>query len=102
GGVAVINVGAATETEMKAKKAKVEDAYNATRAGVAEGMIAGGGAALLRAAEVLEKFKGENEDETTGAQIVRRSLQAPMRMIAENSGLEPSVVIQKVLSSSNG
>ncbi len=102
GGVAVINVGAATETEMKAKKAKVEDASNATRAGVEEGMIAGGGAALLRASEVLEKFKGENEDETTGAQIVRRALQAPIRLIAENSGMEPSVVVQKVLSSGQG
>jgi chaperonin GroEL len=102
GGVAVINVGAATETEMKAKKAKVEDASNATRAGVEEGMIAGGGAALLRAAEVLEKFKGDNEDETTGGQIVRRALQAPMRLIAENSGMEPSVVVQKILSSNQG
>jgi chaperonin GroEL len=102
GGVAVINVGAATETEMKAKKAKVEDASNATRAGVEEGMIVGGGAALLRAAEVLEKFKGDNEDETTGAQIVKRALQAPIRLIAENSGLEASVVVQKILGSSNG
>jgi len=102
GGVAVINVGAATETEMKAKKAKVEDASNATRAGVEEGMIAGGGAALLRASEVLEKWKGGDEDETTGGQIVRRALQAPIRQIAENSGLEPSVVVQKILSSSQG
>ena len=102
GGVAVINVGAATETEMKAKKAKVEDASNATRAGVEEGMIAGGGAALLRASEILEKFKGENEDETTGGQIVRRALQAPIRQIAENSGLEASVVVQKLLSSAAG
>jgi chaperonin GroEL len=100
GGVAVINVGAATETEMKAKKAKVEDASNATRAGVEEGMIPGGGVALLRAAEVLEKFKGDNEDETTGGQIVRRALQAPIRLIAENSGFEASVVVQKVLASS--
>ncbi|MHB2026872.1 MAG: chaperonin GroEL [Elusimicrobiota bacterium] len=102
GGVAVINVGAATETEMKAKKAKVEDASNATRAGVEEGMIAGGGVALLRSSEVLEKFKGENEDETTGGQIVRRALQAPIRQIAENSGLEASVVVQKILGSTNG
>ncbi|MDE2039530.1 MAG: chaperonin GroEL [Elusimicrobia bacterium] len=102
GGVAVINVGAATETEMKAKKAKVEDASNATRAGVEEGMIAGGGAALLRASEALEKFKGENEDETTGGQIVRRALQAPIRQIAENSGMEASVVVQKILASGNG
>jgi chaperonin GroEL len=99
GGVAVINVGAATETEMKAKKAKVEDASNATRAGVEEGMIAGGGVALLRAAESLEKFKGDDEDETTGGQIVRRALQAPIRQLALNSGFEGSVVVQKVLSS---
>ena len=102
GGVAVINVGAATETEMKAKKAKVEDASNATRAGVEEGMIAGGGVALLRASVALEKFKGEDEDETTGGQIVRRALQAPIRQLAENSGFEGSVTVQKILGSSNG
>jgi chaperonin GroEL len=102
GGVAVINVGAATETEMKAKKAKVEDASNATRAGVEEGMIAGGGVALLRAGESLEKFKGADEDETTGGQIVRRALQAPIRQLAENSGEEASVVVQKILSSGAG
>ncbi|MDP3544023.1 MAG: chaperonin GroEL, partial [Elusimicrobiota bacterium] len=102
GGVAVINVGAATETEMKAKKAKVEDASNATRAGVEEGMIAGGGVALLRAGESLEKFKGADEDETTGGQIVRRALQAPIRQLADNSGQEASVVVQKILSSALG
>ena len=102
GGVAVINVGAATETEMKAKKAKVEDASNATRAGVEEGMIAGGGVALLRAGESLEKFKGADEDETTGGQIVRRALQAPLRQLADNSGQEASVVVQKILSSAQG
>ncbi len=102
GGVAVINVGAATETEMKAKKAKVEDASNATRAGVEEGMIAGGGVALLRAGESLEKFKGADEDETTGGQIVRRALQAPVRQLADNSGFEASVVVQKILSSGTG
>ncbi|MBI2787273.1 MAG: chaperonin GroEL [Elusimicrobia bacterium] len=102
GGVAVINVGAATETEMKAKKAKVEDASNATRAGVEEGMIAGGGVALLRAGESLEKFKGADEDETTGGQIVRRALQAPIRQLADNSGQEASVVVQKILSSAQG
>jgi chaperonin GroEL len=102
GGVAVINVGAATETEMKAKKAKVEDASNATRAGVEEGMIAGGGVALLRAGESLEKFKGADEDETTGGQIVRRALQAPIRQLADNSGCEASVVVQKILSSAQG
>jgi len=102
GGVAVINVGAATETEMKAKKAKVEDASNATRAGVEEGMIAGGGVALLRAGESLEKFKGADEDETTGGQIVRRALQAPIRQLADNSGQEASVVVQKILTSAQG
>ncbi len=102
GGVAVINVGAATETEMKAKKAKVEDASNATRAGVEEGMIAGGGVALLRAGESLEKFKSADEDETTGGQIVRRALQAPIRQLANNSGQEASVVVQKILSSAQG
>ncbi|HXT01012.1 MAG TPA: chaperonin GroEL [Elusimicrobiota bacterium] len=102
GGVAVINVGAATETEMKAKKAKVEDASNATRAGVEEGMIAGGGVALLRAGESLEKFKGVDEDETTGGQIVRRALQAPIRQLADNSGQEASVVVQKILTSGAG
>jgi len=102
GGVAVINVGAATETEMKAKKAKVEDASNATRAGVEEGMIAGGGVALLRAGEALDKFKGADEDETTGGQIVRRALQAPIRQLADNSGYEASVVVQKILTSGNG
>ncbi|MBI5245542.1 MAG: chaperonin GroEL [Elusimicrobia bacterium] len=102
GGVAVINVGAATETEMKAKKAKVEDASNATRAGVEEGMIAGGGVALLRAGESLDKFKGDDEDETTGGQIVRRALQAPLRQLADNSGQEASVVVQKILSSGAG
>ncbi len=102
GGVAVINVGAATETEMKAKKAKVEDASNATRAGVEEGMIEGGGVALLRAGEALDKFKGADEDETTGGQIVRRALQAPLRQLADNSGCEASVVVQKILSSARG
>jgi chaperonin GroEL len=102
GGVAVINVGAATETEMKAKKAKVEDASNATRAGVEEGMIAGGGVALLRAAEALDKFKGDDDDETVGGQIVRRALQAPIRQIAENSGIEASVAVQKILGSGAG
>ena len=98
----MINVGAATETEMKAKKHKVEDASHATRAGVEDGMISGGGVALLRPSVALDKFKGENEDETTGAQIVRRALQAPIRQIAENSGLEASVVVQKILASGDG
>jgi chaperonin GroEL len=86
---------------MKAKKAKVEDASNATRAGVEEGMIAGGGVALLRAASSLDKFEGDDVDETTGGKIVARALQSPIRQIAENSGLEPSVVVQKVVTSAN-
>jgi chaperonin GroEL len=102
GGVAVIKVGAATETEMKAKKAKVEDASHATRAGVQEGMIPGGGAALLRAARGLEAFTGDDEDETTGARLVRRALQAPIRQIAKNAGFDDSMVVQKVLASGNG
>src|SRR3989338_6357139 len=102
GGVAVINVGAATETEMKAKKGKGEGASRATRAGVEEGMIPGGGVALLRAGESLEKFKGADEDETTGGQIVRRALQAPIRQLADNSGQEASVVVQKILTSGQG
>ncbi|MEK7746227.1 MAG: TCP-1/cpn60 chaperonin family protein, partial [Elusimicrobiota bacterium] len=79
-----------------------EDASNATRAGVAEGMIAGGGVALLHASEALLKFKGGDDDETTAGQIVRLALQAPLRQIADNSGLEASIVVQKVLSSGNG
>ncbi|MEK9144583.1 MAG: TCP-1/cpn60 chaperonin family protein, partial [Elusimicrobiota bacterium] len=99
GGVAVINVGAATETEMKAKKAKVEDAKNATKAGVEEGMIVGGGVALLHAAKALEGLKGDNDDENTGIRIVRKALESPIRQIAENSGFEPSVVVDQVRKS---
>jgi chaperonin GroEL len=95
GGVAVIKVGAATETEMKEKKARVEDALNATRAAVEEGIVPGGGVALLRAATVLEKLKLEG-DETVGANIVRRALEEPIRQIVENAGLEGSVVVEKV------
>ncbi len=95
GGVAVINVGAATEVEMKEKKARVEDALHATRAAVEEGIIPGGGVALLRARNVLEKFKDEN-DEDVGAIIIRRSLEEPIRQISENAGVESSVVVNKV------
>ena len=102
GGVAVINVGAATETEMKAKKAKVEDARNATRAGVEEGIIPGGGVALLRAAKSLDGLKDEDPDVQTGINIVRKSLEAPIRQIAVNAGTDGSIVIQKVQSSDNG
>jgi chaperonin GroEL len=95
GGVAVIKVGAATETEMKEKKARVEDALNATRAAVEEGIVPGGGVALLRAAKALDHVKLAG-DEATGAQIVRRALEEPIRRIVENAGLEGSVVVEKV------
>jgi len=95
GGVAVIKVGAATETAMKEKKARVEDSLNATRAAVEEGIVPGGGVALLRASKALEKLKLEG-DEKVGAQIVRRALEEPIRQIVENAGLEGSVVVEKV------
>ena len=95
GGVAVVKVGAATETEMKEKKARVEDALNATRAAVDEGIVPGGGVALLRAAAVLESLKLSG-DEATGVAIVRRALEEPIRTIVENAGLEGSVIVEKV------
>jgi chaperonin GroEL len=95
GGVAVIKVGAATETEMKEKKARVEDALNATRAAVEEGIVPGGGVALLRAAEALDSLKLSG-DEDTGVSIVRRALEEPIRTIVENAGLEGSVIVEKV------
>ncbi|MEK7838459.1 MAG: chaperonin GroEL, partial [candidate division NC10 bacterium] len=95
GGVAVIKVGAATETAMKEKKARVEDALNATRAAVEEGIVPGGGVVLLRAAKALDALKLEG-DEKTGAEIVRRALEEPIRQIAENAGAEGSIVVQKV------
>jgi chaperonin GroEL len=98
GGVAVINVGAATETEMKEKKARVEDALHATRAAVEEGIVAGGGVAFLRSQLVLEKIKG-TEDEKIGVEIVRRALEEPIRMIAQNAGAEGSIVVEKVRES---
>src|SRR6266513_2497568 len=99
GGVAVINVGAATESEMKEKKARVEDALHATRAAVEEGIVPGGGVALLWCQRVLDKVKGSDEDEKIGSEIVRRSLEEPMRMIAQNAGAEASIVIGKVKES---
>ena len=96
GGVAVLYVGAATEVEMKEKKDRVEDALNATRAAVEEGFVPGGGVAYIRAAEVLRGIKGANEDETTGIHIVERALEEPLRQIAENAGVEGSVIIQKI------
>jgi chaperonin GroEL len=98
GGVAVINVGAATETEMKEKKARVEDALHATRAAVEEGIVPGGGVALLRAQSVLDKVKG-TEDEKIGVEIVRRALEEPIRMIVQNAGSEGSIVVAKVRES---
>jgi chaperonin GroEL len=96
GGVAVLYVGAPTEVEMKEKKDRVEDALAATRAAMEEGIVTGGGVALVRAIDVLDGMKGINEDETTGISIVRSSLEAPLRTIAENAGEEGSVVLMKV------
>jgi chaperonin GroEL len=96
GGVAVIKVGAVTETAMKEKKARVEDALNATRAAVEEGIVPGGGVALLRAAKAVEGLKTLEGDEKLGAMIVRRALEAPIRQIVENAGLEGSVIVEKV------
>jgi len=96
GGVAVLYVGAATEVEMKEKKDRVDDALHATRAAVEEGIVPGGGVAYIRAIESLEKLKGLNEDETTGIQIVRRAVEEPLRQIVINSGIEGSIVVQKV------
>ena len=96
GGVAVLYIGAATEMEMKEKKDRVDDALHATRAAVEEGIVPGGGVSFLRAIEALEKFKGTNEDETTGIAIVRRALEEPLRQIVINSGIEGSIVVQKI------
>lgn len=96
GGVAVLYVGAASEVEMKEKKDRVDDALHATRAAVEEGIVAGGGVALLRAKSVLSKIKADNADEATGIQIVSRAVEAPLRTIVENAGLEGSVVVAKV------
>ena len=97
GGVAVIRVGGSTEVEVKEKKDRVDDALNATRAAVEEGVVAGGGVALLKASKVLEGLKGENDDQNAGIAIIRRALQAPIRQIAENAGVEGSIVVGKVL-----
>jgi chaperonin GroEL len=96
GGVAVLYVGAATEVEMKEKKDRVDDALHATRAAVEEGIVAGGGVAYIRAIESLNKLKGANEDETTGIQIVKRAVEEPLRQIVINSGIEGSIVVQKI------
>jgi chaperonin GroEL len=96
GGVAVINVGAATETEMKEKKARVEDALHATRAAVEEGIVPGGGVALIRCLEAIDKVKGSNEDERIGVEIVKRAIEFPTRELANNAGVEGSVVVEEV------
>src|SRR5579863_6462079 len=96
GGVAVINVGAATETEMKEKKMRVEDALHATRAAVEEGIVAGGGVALIRCLSALEALKGANEDESIGVGIIKRAVESPLRSLAENAGVEGSVVVQEI------
>ncbi|MGX8689483.1 MAG: chaperonin GroEL [Bacteroidaceae bacterium] len=97
GGVAVIKVGAPSETEMKEKKDRVDDALCATRAAIEEGIVAGGGVAYIRAISALDKLKGENADETTGIQIIRRAIEEPLRQIVFNAGKEGSVVVQKVM-----
>ncbi|MDX5298252.1 MAG: chaperonin GroEL, partial [Gammaproteobacteria bacterium] len=96
GGVAVVKVGAGSEVEMKEKKARVEDALHATRAAVEEGVVAGGGVALIRALQAITDMKGDNDDQTVGINILRRAMEAPLRQIVANAGGEPSVVVDKV------
>jgi chaperonin GroEL len=103
GGVAVIKVGAATEVELKEKKARVEDALHATRAAVEEGIVPGGGVALLRARQVVTakgELKGDNADQDAGIQLVLRAIEEPLRQIVANAGDEPSVVVNQVLAGS--
>jgi chaperonin GroEL len=97
GGVALVKVGAATEVEMKEKKARVEDALHATRAAVEEGIVAGGGVALIRARAAIANLKGSNHDQDAGIKIVVRALEEPLRQIVANAGAEPSVVVNKVV-----
>src|SRR5471032_499191 len=101
GGVAVVRVGGSTEVEVKEKKDRVDDALNATRAAVEEGIVPGGGVALLKASKVLDGFKGDNADQAAGVAIVRRALQAPIRQIAENAGVEGSIVVGKVMENAS-
>ncbi len=101
GGVAVIRVGGATEVEVKDRKDRVDDALHATRAAVEEGIVAGGGAALLHASKVLEGVKGANADQTVGIQIVRRAVQSPLRQIIENAGVESALIVGKLLEEKN-
>ena len=97
GGVAVLYVGAATEVEMKEKKDRVDDALHATRAAVEEGIVPGGGVAYIRAIKSLDKISGDNDDENTGINIIRKSIEEPLRQIAANAGVEGSIVVQRVL-----
>ena len=99
GGVAVISIGASTSVEMKEKKDRVDDALNATRAAVEEGIVAGGGVALIRCIDVLENLEGFNTDQTAGIQIIRRAIEAPLRQITANAGLDSSVIVNKVRES---
>ena len=101
GGVAVIRVGGSTEVEVKEKKDRVDDAPNATRAAVEEGIVPGGGIALLKATRALEGLQGDNADQTAGIAIIRRAIQAPIRQIVENAGVEGSIVVGKVLENSS-
>jgi chaperonin GroEL len=102
GGVAVIKVGAASEVEMKEKKARVEDALHATRAAVEEGIVPGGGVALLRSGKVLDQLKASTHEQQVGVSIIRRAIEEPMRQIVSNAGGEPSVVVNKVLEGEGG
>ena len=102
GGVAVIKVGAATEVEMKEKKDRVDDAMHATRAAVEEGIVPGGGVAFIRAASAIDELKFENTDEATGAKIIRRAIEEPLRQIVKNAGLEDSVIVNKVKEGKDG
>jgi chaperonin GroEL len=97
GGIAVIKVGGATEIEVKERKDRVDDALNATRAAVQEGVVPGGGTALLHAGKVLSGMKGDNEDQSAGIKIIRKALQAPLRQIAQNAGVDGSVVVGKII-----
>ncbi len=96
GGVAVLKIGAATEVEMKEKKARVEDALHATRAAVEEGIVPGGGVALIRVSTLLDKLKGDNDDQRIGIEIIKKAIEAPLRQIVENAGVEASVVINEI------
>ena len=96
GGVAVLYIGAASEVEMKEKKDRVDDALHATRAAVEEGIVAGGGVAFIRAVASLTDLKGDNDDENTGIQIIRRAIEEPLRQICDNAGIEGSIIVQKV------